>query len=130
MFDDFLYRARQELDFKKEKDFADFLGMSPAAFSARKKRGVSMEMELRAALSRHPEMVVDVDYILTGRKTISKKTTNVDVGADSTLLPLEQELLMYFRGVSSERKEMLLAMAKLSFEQEKKASDIENRQVS
>ncbi|WP_107853674.1 MULTISPECIES: S24 family peptidase [Pseudomonadota] len=67
-FVDFLYRLKQALDFKQDKDVADFLGLSEKAFSARKNRNSIPERHLRAAAAMHPNLHLDVDYILTGSR--------------------------------------------------------------
>ena len=67
-FVDFLYRIKQELDLKHDKDVADFLELDTKAFSARKSRDSVPEKHLRAALAKHPEIKADVDYILTGKR--------------------------------------------------------------
>lgn len=67
-FVDFLYRLKQALDLKQNKDVADFLGLSEKAFSARKNRNSIPEQHLRAAAAMHPNLHLDVDYILTGSR--------------------------------------------------------------
>ena len=67
-FVDFLYRIKQSLDLKQDKDVADFLGLSEKAFSARKNRNSIPEQQLRLAAAKHPNLQIDVDYILTGSK--------------------------------------------------------------
>lgn len=67
-FVDFLYRLKQALDLKQNKDVADFLGLSEKAFSARKNRNSIPEQHLRAAAAMHPDLHLDVDYILTGSR--------------------------------------------------------------
>ena len=68
-FVDFLYRIKQSLDLKQDKDVADFLGLSEKAFSARKNRNSIPEQQLRMAAAEHPNLQIDVDYIL-GRSKI------------------------------------------------------------
>ena len=67
-FVDFLYRLKQALDFKQDKDVADFLGLSEKAFSARKNRNSIPEQHLRTAAAMQPNLHLDVDYILTGSR--------------------------------------------------------------
>lgn len=62
-FVDFLYRIKQSLDLKQDKDVADFLGLSEKAFSARKNRNSIPEQQLRMAAAEHPNLQIDVDYI-------------------------------------------------------------------
>ena len=68
-FVDFLYRIKQELDLKQDKDVANFLGLEIKAFSARKARNSVPEDKLRLAAIAHPDMKIDVDYILTGTRS-------------------------------------------------------------
>ena len=126
-FVDFLYRVKQELDFKYDKDVAAFLGLDEKAFSARKRRDSIPEKDLRAALARHPEIKADVDYILTGGRSIVDKSTNSPM--ISTLQELtdeEQKLIAYFREATAKDKEMIMYIAHRA---EKKADTIETGKV-
>ena len=126
-FVDFLYRVKQELDFKYDKDVAAFLGLDEKAFSARKRRDSIPEKDLRAALARHPEIKVDVDYILTGSRGFIDKSTKHPVGfALQELTDEEQKLITYFREATTKDKEMIMYIA---LRAEKKADTIETGKV-
>ena len=51
----------------EDQEVADVLGMSKAAFSARKKRGSFPENELYALAAKHPDLGLDVGYVMTGK---------------------------------------------------------------
>ncbi len=112
-FVDFLYRIKQELDFKQDKDVADFLGLSEKAFSARKRRQSIPEDKLRAELLKRPELNVDLHYILTGERSVDK-STNKDLSTYGEQVTLEEKkLLEAYRAASNEAKAALLAVAKV-----------------
>lgn len=107
-FTDFLYRLKQELDFKQDKDVAEFLGLDVKAFSARKNRNSIPENHLRAALSRHPELCIDVDYILTGKRLSVENSTN-EMGMQ-ILTDEEKKLLEQFRQLNPDGKAAIFSM--------------------
>ena len=61
-----LLRLKELLKAKEDQDVATALGMTKAAFSARKARGSFPETELYALAARQPELGIDVPYVLTG----------------------------------------------------------------
>ena len=67
-----LLRLKELLKAKEDQDVATALGMTKAAFSARKARGSFPETELYALAARQPELGIDVPYVLTG---ITQKAT-------------------------------------------------------
>lgn len=109
LFVDFLERIKQELDLKKDKDVAQFLGIEPKAFSIRKKRDSIPVDAVRAAAYEHPEMNVDWSYILTGRRNeaVKKKASPSD-----GLSPEERELLAMFRAASGLGRAVILSAAR------------------
>ena len=109
LFVDFLERIKQELDLKKDKDVAQFLGLEPKAFSIRKKRDSIPVDAVRAAAYEHPEMNVDWSYILTGRRNeaVKKKASPSD-----GLSPEERELLAMFRAASGLGRAVILSAAR------------------
>lgn len=109
-FVDFLYRIKQELDLKQDKDVAQFLGLDIKAFSARKARNSIPEKHLLAALAKQPELNVDVDYILTGKKKNVDKSTNTTFIELSTLTQEETLLLTQFRQLNEEGKTAIFSM--------------------
>ncbi|MDO4247478.1 MAG: helix-turn-helix domain-containing protein [Neisseria sp.] len=111
-FVDFLYRIKQELDLKQDKDVADFLGLSEKAFSARKRRGSIPEDKLRAELLKRSDLNVDLHYILTGERKV-EKTTNVDLTTYTESITLEEKkLIEAYRAASDEAKTALIAISK------------------
>lgn len=62
-------RLKQQLGVSNDKDLAEQLGIGPTAWANRKKRGAFPETELRALASRRPELPLDVDYVLTGKRS-------------------------------------------------------------
>ena len=109
LFVDFLERIKQELDLKKDKDVAQFLGIEPKAFSIRKKRDSIPVDAVRAAAYEHPEMNVDWSYILTGRRNeaVKKKASPSD-----GLSPEERELLAMFHAASGLGRAVILSAAR------------------
>lgn len=114
-FVDFLGRIKQELDFKNDKDVADFLGLEIKAFSARKRRNSIPIDRLRAVTQAHPEMNIDVEYILTGKR---KNKKNLQMQPKSMLSREEKKLLAIFRQLEAgdrhalrRQAQMLLAIA-------------------
>lgn len=61
-------RLKQALGLQEDQEVAAALGMSKAALSARKARGAFPEKDLRALISRQPELGIDVLYVLTGER--------------------------------------------------------------
>lgn len=65
-FDSQLLRLKQALGTPDDQDVARMLGMTKAAFSARKTRGAFPEDKLKALANDKPELRLDVKYVLTG----------------------------------------------------------------
>lgn len=129
-FVDFLSRIKQELDFKNDKDVADFLGLEIKAFSARKHRNSVPKDKLRAAAQSHPEMNIDVEYILTG---IRANKENLQMQPKHTLNQEEQELLAIFRELDSNDRHALKRQAQMLLtiaQQEKKETEVATGQIA
>lgn len=67
VFSDSLARLKHLLRVSKDGEVAAALGFSKTAFSERKKRRSFPTEELRALAKSHPELGIDVDYVLTGQ---------------------------------------------------------------
>lgn len=106
LFVGFLERIKQELDLKKDKDVAEFLGLEPKAFSIRKKRDSIPVDAVRAAAFEHPELNADWGYILTGRREKSVKMPSEKLSKE------EQELLALFRQSSDLGRAVILSAAR------------------
>ena len=106
LFVGFLERIKQELDFKNDKDVAEFLGLEPKAFSIRKKRDSIPVDAVRAAAFEHPELNADWGYILTGRREKSVKMPSEKLSKE------EQELLALFRQSSDLGRAVILSAAR------------------
>lgn len=63
-----LLRLKERLGVASDKALADLLGMGEKALNARKKRGASMRDKVLSLAADHPEIQLDVDYILTGEE--------------------------------------------------------------
>lgn len=61
-----LLRLKEALGIEEEQDIAALLGMSKAAFSARKARDSFPEDKLLALVAKRPDLNIDVAYVLTG----------------------------------------------------------------
>lgn len=66
VFDDQLIRLKQALGLPEDQDVAAALGMTKAAFSARKTRASFPVDKVKALAADKPELRLDVNYILTG----------------------------------------------------------------
>lgn len=136
-FVEFLKRIKQELDLKKNKDVASFLGMEEKAFSIRKKRNSIPVEAVQAAAFKHPELKVDWSYILTGERAIPQQSeTNTPTLKISSFVDLsdeECELLDIFRQLGKQNRQALTHYAQamlLMEEQEKKETEIEIGKVA
>ncbi|HHX6877960.1 helix-turn-helix domain-containing protein [Pseudomonas aeruginosa] len=67
-FDQQLLRMKAVLGMTSDQAVAAALGMTKAAFSDRKKRGAFPEDKLRVLAQQRPELLLDVDYVLTGQR--------------------------------------------------------------
>ena len=65
-FESQLLRLKQALRLAEDQDVAEALGMTKAAFSARKVRGAFPEDKVKALAADRPELRLDVKYVLTG----------------------------------------------------------------
>lgn len=65
-FDHQLDRLKAMLRMSEDQDVAEALGMSKAAFSARKTRGAFPVDKLKALAADQPKLHIDVKYVLTG----------------------------------------------------------------
>lgn len=104
-FVDFLYRLKQALDLKQDKDVADFLGLSEKAFSARKNRNSIPEQHLRTAAAMQPNLHLDVDYILTGSRihsSLGGLSHNQDTFMKEVIAHIHTRLNMGFEEIAAE----------------------------
>ncbi|MBP4133555.1 helix-turn-helix domain-containing protein [Gallibacterium anatis] len=142
-FTDILNRLKTELSVTMDKDIAEFLGMTKSAFAERKRRDVFPEEALRLADLKHPDLKLNIEYILTGDEDIHQKIQKLDrystpikedeidpdeiihhiSGVSITppnantyvLLNTEETLLlMWFRRSDSKSKKMILDVSKMS----------------
>lgn len=67
-FQGVLLRLKEQLGVETDKEVAELLGMTVKAFTARKSRGSFPEDKLLALVARRPELLLDADYILMGRR--------------------------------------------------------------
>jgi transcriptional regulator with XRE-family HTH domain len=72
-FEKQLLRLKQAIGATKDQEVASALGMSPAAFSDRKKRDAFPVEKVYALAARHPDLQLDVDYIVTGTSDRQKE---------------------------------------------------------
>lgn len=66
-FDHQLLRLKQALRLTEDQDVASALGMTKAAFSARKSRGVFPADKVKALAADRPDLKLDARYVLTGQ---------------------------------------------------------------
>lgn len=70
-FEEATLRLKQQLKVTEDKQVAEALGINGKAFTARKRRDAFPEKELLALTARRPELLVDVDYVLTGKRSMA-----------------------------------------------------------
>lgn len=109
LFVGFLERIKQELDLKKDKDVAAFLGLEAKAFSIRKKRDSIPVDAVRAAAFEHPDLDVDWSYILTGRRDSLKSRLPEK---QMVLSVEEKKLVSLFRQASELGQAVIMSAAK------------------
>ena len=63
-----LLRLKQALGLAEDQQVADALGLSKAAFSDRKRRGVFPDGKLFELVSRRPDLKIDPAYVLHGER--------------------------------------------------------------
>ncbi|EIJ68155.1 helix-turn-helix domain-containing protein [Pasteurella bettyae] len=128
-FQEKLFRLKNELKIKDDKDIAEMLGFGVKAFSARKSRNSFPEKELFALKAKCPELNLDMDYILLGHRRETYEAIEQEMLKDmpktdeprfdpnremENLMPAENLLLQYFRTAGKEGKEMILNVAKMA----------------
>lgn len=79
-FENILLRLKAELALAEDKEVAKILGMTPNAFTARKRRDVFPEEKLLALKSRRPDLNIDDTYILTGVRKNSPGRSTAELG--------------------------------------------------
>lgn len=90
-FDQQLSRLKKVLEVREDQEAATALGMTKAAFSARKTRGSFPEKELRALAQRRPELGIDVEYVLTGGRLTQRERDHLESARALTLgLPMDE----------------------------------------
>lgn len=72
-----LQRLKKELGCTEDQEVAAWLGMSKAAFSARKARQSFPVERLCAVGANSPEADIDVNYVLTGSRSTSRPETRL-----------------------------------------------------
>ncbi|EGP03285.1 helix-turn-helix domain-containing protein [Pasteurella multocida] len=88
-FTDIANRLKTELSITMDKDVAEFLGMTKSAFAERKRRDVFPEEALRMADLRHPELKLNLEYILTGKSDIHQRIK--ELNQRSSLKPINED---------------------------------------
>lgn len=88
-FDEQLLRLKQAVKLTADKDVAELLGMTKAAFSDRKKRGVFPDDKLFTLATLRPDLRLDVLGILVGQEkdavielTLAELKTALALGAE------------------------------------------------
>lgn len=77
-FDRILLRLKEALGTPTDKETAELLGMSKSALAERKRRDAFPEDKLLALKAKHPELGLDITYILTGRRATTKEKRLTD----------------------------------------------------
>lgn len=135
LFDEQLLRLKQVLKLTDDQDVADALGMTKAAFSARKTRGAFPEDKVFALAAKRPDLKIDPAYVLTGRSeelerrlqavsaatAIASKVKGAEARGEvqaaafealvGALAPDEQELLRHYRTANENGRAAIIATA-------------------
>lgn len=97
IFSEALDRLKMQMGLSEDQEVAETLGLSKAAFSARKGRGSFPQKELRALVGERPELSLDVDYILTGRtKKVTERPAAWAAGDVPTETKVQLDVQQYF----------------------------------
>lgn len=91
-FDDIVRRLKGQLALDADKEVAAALGMTAKAFASRKLRGVFPEDKLYALAARRPDLVIPVEYILSG-ETEMEHFKRVEGRAPGDYLELTEKVL-------------------------------------
>lgn len=122
-FKKILLRLKNELSVETDNQIAEFLGLTPAAFRTRKNRNSFPVHQLTEFVLSHPELDLDLDYILGNVKTPKeKKGLEIVVNPSAidefdeemeieNLTPKEVLLVKYYRKSSKRGKDNLLRTA-------------------
>lgn len=122
-FIDITNRLKTELSISLDKEIAELLGMSKFSFAERKKRDSFPVHQLTEFVLTHPELDLDLDYILGNIKTPKeKKGVEIVVNPSARdefdeemevehLTPKEVLLVKYYRKSSQRGKDNLLRTA-------------------
>ncbi len=122
-FIDITNRLKTELSISMDKDIAELLGISKFSFAERKKRDSFPVHQLTEFVLSHPELNLDLDYILGNIKTPKEQkgleiVVNPSAVAEfdeemdiDNLTPKEVLLVKYYRKSSKRGKDNLLRMA-------------------
>ena len=86
------------------------MGLGSGAFSARKTRNSIPDSHLKMAALAHPEMHIDVEYILTGKRSNVENSTNIVDRNELALSDEEQKLLAMFRQLNPEARAAVFGM--------------------
>jgi hypothetical protein len=70
-----LGRLKEALAVAEDRQVAELLGMTPAAFAMRKQRGAFPDRDLMALSSLQPDLKLDLVYVLTGHRWDPSETT-------------------------------------------------------
>lgn len=104
------------------KEFSESSGL--AYRTAQNYLSGDREPNIAGLIKINTHLGVDINWLLTGEGV---PFLDEDTTVTENLLPDEQELLTEYREATDTSKQIILTIAKT---QEKKGSDIENRQVS
>lgn len=123
-FKKILLRLKNELGVETDNQVAEFLGLTPAAFRTRKNRNTFPVHQLTVFALSHPELKLDLDYILGNQPKQEDKGIEIIVNPNAieeldedmdidNLSPRETLLIKYFRHSRENGKETILRIAKM-----------------
>lgn len=78
-FIDIMNRLKLSLSISSDNEVASLLGISQSAFAGRKKRNSFPSEQLRLVALKHPELNLDVEYILNGTRAVEKGQASTEL---------------------------------------------------
>lgn len=117
-FDQQLLRLKAAIGVTDDQEVAALLGLTKAAFSARKTRGAFPVDKLLALITTRPDLKIDASFVLTGEylsvaqaKAGLKSALQARQEVSTKMAADEVVLLDAYRSLSSEMRKRVLAFA-------------------
>ena len=105
LFDEATLRLKQQLKVQSDKEVAEAIGMTPAAWNNRKKRDSFPTKEVFALAAQRPELGLDPDWIVSGstsRTEIDDKNIAYLVQCYQVMNPHDRAAMLKIAGALSD----------------------------